>query len=714
MRTTTLLSERAVAMAPGPSRSMAALLVGATTQRRLLAYMLIAVCAVIALVHAPSLSARATYLDDHFFALQNPLVQNPSWESTRRFVVEVWEPSTIPGFYLPLTMISLMVDREMSGRYDSIRTYHRTSLVFHVANTALLGVFLYLLFGRPGVAAGLALLFGLHPLSVESVCWISERKTVLSAFFALWSLIFYLRFTEQRRRWQFLACCVTYALALLAKPIAVPLPAMMLLIDHWPLKRLSRKAIVEKWPLFAIGVLSALVILVSQQRTAPVQLPGDYDPWRVPLVLCHNIIFYLHKFFWPAALSAYYGFPSPMSLRSPAVLIGVVGTCLLIPLLILSHRKTRAPLTGWLIFFVMIFPAMGIISVTPTIAANRYLYLSSLGFLMVLAALFKWLVAVTPECRKAIGQAALVAILLAAAGAETVALRRYQSHWRDTVELHEYLLTTEPDAPKLILSLGVAYAHRGQPEKAVECYRRALELTPDDAATYYNLALALSRQGPEHTDEVIEHYQKALEEDPTLTVARLNLGNVLLATGDCKSAIEQYSAIIESDSGSAVAYYKLGRALVFSDKPTEGLEHLHEALQINPGFLLALKDAGWFLATHPDEGVRDPNEALEFAERAVALTGRRDAGVLDVLAAAYACDAQYGKAVETAQEALTIARRLRNDELADQIAEHLQAYEMERPYIESPRVQLDRLVAKAKQEVQAAGATQNSKLETQD
>jgi len=232
---------------------------------------------------------------------------------------------------------------------------------------------------------------------------------------------------------------------------------------------------------------------------------------------------------------------------------------------------------------------------------------------------------------------------------------------------------------------------------------------------HYNLALALSRQGPQHTTEVIEHYQKALEADPTLTVAYLNLGNVFLATGDCDRAIEQYQEILENRSDFAPAHYKLGLALILSGKPGEGLEQLREALKINPSFLLALKDAAWFLATHPDEAVRDPNEALEHAERAATLSGGRDAGVLDVLAAAYASDAQYARAVETAQEALTIARRLRNDELAARIEEHLRAYEMERPYLESPRVQLERMVAKTKrEETQAGGATQDSKLETQN
>ncbi|MEN6336876.1 MAG: tetratricopeptide repeat protein, partial [Phycisphaerales bacterium] len=562
--------------------------------------------------------------------------------------------------------------------------------------TALVGVFLYLLFGRPVIAAGLAMLFGLHPLSVESVCWISERKTVLAAFFALWSLIFYVRFTREGERWHFVACCVAYALALLSKPIAVPLPAMMLLIDHWPLNRLDRKAIVEKWPLFVLGVLSAIVILVSQQRTAPAQLPGDYNPWQVPLILCHNIVFYLHKYFWPVALSAYYGFPVPMGLRSPTVLIGVVGTCLLIPLLVLSHRRTRAPLTGWLIFFIMIFPAMGIISVTPTIAANRYLYLPSLGFLMVLGALLKWLGTVAPKGRKAMTQLAIVGVLLAAAGTEAVALRRYQSQWSDTVKLHEYLLATEPHATKLNSSLGVELASRGQFAQAVEFYRRALESSPDDKVTHYNLALALSRQGTEHTDEVIEHYRKALEEEPKFIVARLNLGNVFLDRGDCSRALEQYQEILKIQSDFAPAKYNIGRVMVFSDKSAEGIECLREAVRLHPGFLMATRDLAWFLATHPNAEVRDANEAIRLAERAEAMTQGRDATMLDTLAAAYASDGRYRKATETAEKALALAKRVANHELAAEIEERLRLYQLECPCYENPKVQLERMVTRWK------------------
>lgn len=707
MQATTLRSDCEATTAPGLRRTMTTWGTGSASQKQLLVYLLMGVCALVFLVHAPSLSARATYLDDHLFALRNPLVQDPSWNSVKRFATELIEPSTVPGFPMPLTMVSLMMDRLMAGRYDSMRAYHRTSLMLHVGNTILVGVFLYLLFGRPFIAASLALLFGVHPLSVESVCWISERKTVLAAFFALWSLIFYVRFTQDHRRGQSAACLVAYALALLSKPIAVPLPAMMLLLDHWPLKRLSRRAFLEKLPLFAVGAVAAIVIFVSQTQNAEVHLPGDYTPWHIPLVLCHNVVFYLHKFFWPASLSAYYGFPSPMSPKSPAILMGVIGTCVLIALLVLSHRRTRAPLAGWLIFFVMIFPAMGIVGVTPTIAANRYLYLPSLGFLMVLAALLKWLGAVTAERRKIMLQTGLVVVLLMAAGAETIALRRYQSQWSDTVRLHEYLLSTEPHATKLNSSLGVEFAARGQIEKAVEHYHRALESSPDDNASRYNLALVLSRWGPEHTNAAIEHYRKVLEMEPDFTLARLNLGNLFLATSDCNEAIAQYQTIIKDRSDFAPAYYNLGRALTFSGHPAEGIEHLREAFRIDPGFFSARNDLVWFLATHPNEAIRDPNEAVALATKTRDMTGSRNARVLDILAAAYASSGQYGKAVETAQEALTIMRRLpqNDDELVTDIQERLRLYSMSLPYWETPRVQLDRMIARRAKWERAADGT---------
>ena len=677
-------------------------LVNAEGQGQLLVYLLVLVCTFVFLVHLPALSNGATFLDDNMYVGRNPLVNNPSWASARRFFAEVWEPSTVRGYYQPLTMVSLMLDRYLGGPQDAVRTFHRTSLVLHVANTALLAALLYGLFGRPIIAAGVALLFGLHPISVESVCWIAERKTVLATFFALLSLLVYVRYTRDPKRRYYAGCTAAYVLALLSKPIVVPLPAMLLLMDYWPLDRLRRKSITEKIPLFAIGSLFAGITYISQSWAASVHLPGHYNPLHVPLILCHNIVFYLYKYFWPLDLSAYYKFPAPMSFGHPMVLLGVVGTTILVPLLIVSRRWSRAPLTGWLIFFVMIFPAIGIVSVTPTIAANRYAYLPSIGLLMVVTAFLVWVGEGPSHAGVVLWRSASVLLVLTLACMESMVVRQYLNQWQDTMVLHQYMLAMSPHASRVRANLAAELLSTGNVSGAVVQYRAALADAPDDRRIRYNLAVAL--QGlPDSKDEAKRHYREVLKHNSPLALsARLNLGNVLLLEGELVEAVVHYREALKLDTEFRDGYYNLGKTLVMAGQAEEGMQHLRQSVGIGPEFLPAIKDLAWFLATHPNAAIRDPNEALEYAERAMEISQGRNAGIIDVLAAAYACDEQYGKAVETAQKALAIVRRLRNDELASDIEEHLRLYDMGLPYWEAPRVQLDRMIAKQKQREQQA------------
>jgi len=159
------------------------------------------------------------------------------------------------------------------------------------------------LFGHVWPAAAAGLLFGLHPMTVEPLCWVSERKTLLAAFFALWSLVLYLRFIRKNNCKLYFGCLLMYILALMSKPTSLPLPVMMLLMDYWPLKRLNRRAILEKLPLLLVAAVFALITYVSQSRAGTTVSPTQYGPQRIPLIICHNIIFYLYKIIWPANLS---------------------------------------------------------------------------------------------------------------------------------------------------------------------------------------------------------------------------------------------------------------------------------------------------------------------------------------------------------------------------------------------------------------------------
>ena len=212
-----------------------------------LAALAVGVAVAVMIGHWPALSARALAFDDDKHIFQNVLVQNPGFSSARRIVGEVLEPS-VGGYYKPLSMLSLMLDRAVADQPDDVRPFRRTSLGLHVVNTILVVVLLYQLFGQPWVAALVGLLFGLHPCTVEAIPWTAERKALVSAFFSLWCLVLYVRYAR-RRGWGFYAAAlVMYLCALLSKPTATPVVALLLLLDYWPIRRLSWRAVWEKLP----------------------------------------------------------------------------------------------------------------------------------------------------------------------------------------------------------------------------------------------------------------------------------------------------------------------------------------------------------------------------------------------------------------------------------------------------------------------------------
>jgi tetratricopeptide (TPR) repeat protein len=663
-------------------------------QGRILACLIVGVCILVLWVYLPALSAQAMLFDDIQCVKNNPLVQNPSWGSVRRFFGEVWRPSTVRGYYQPLTMVSLMVDRYLAAGPDDLSAYHRTNLLLHIGNATLLAVLIYLLFGEPVVAAGVALLFGVHPITVDSVCWLSERKTLLASFFALISLILYVRFTQRRRTGFYLGCLSAYVLALLSKPITVPLPAMMLLMDYWPLGRFGRRSAVEKLPLFAVGGVFAVITYVSQRSAAGVYWPARGNLLYVPMVLCHNAIFYLRKLILPLNLSPHYEPPSVVGFADPAFSASMIACVLLALLLVLLFRHAPAPLIGSLIFFVMLLPAMGIIRVTKPLVANRYVYLPYLGILLVLAWLLmqlrrafqkRWL-------RASYFGVPLVILVLGTLGA--VGTRRYLRPWSNTGELQRYVLRLFPNAPMLHNDLGLYLASHGRYQEAVEHFRAALRTGPNLWQAHHNLALGLDQTGGD-AEEMVQHYRRAIELVPGDMAARISLGLALCQRGDFDRGLAVLCEASEVEQGLrlSLARYTLGYLLLLQGQTRPGLACLREVLADSPRFLLAIKGLAWFLATHPVEAFRDPREAVLLAERARSITRGQDVAVLDVLAAAYASQGRYDKAVNIAKEAVGVSTRLGDSDSTKQIEKRLRLYEARRPYRTDPRAQLQEFMS---------------------
>jgi tetratricopeptide (TPR) repeat protein len=561
----------------------------------LIAVLTISVCSLVLITHWPALSAQAVSFDDSQYFIDNFLVRDPSWESAKRFLTEVFEPSTVKGYYQPLTMISLMLDYAIGGHTENLTPFHRTSLLLHIANTAMIIVLLYQLFGNVWAAAGIGLLFGVHPLTVEVIAWTSERKTLLAAFFMLWSLILYVRFTRRNNFKIYIGCVVMYVLALMSKPTSTPLPVMMLLMDYWPLRRLKWQTVLEKLPLFVIGGVSAVITYISQSRAGSVVTAEPYGPIQVLLVVCHNIIFYLFKMIWPVNLSSHYAFPKPFGLSEPTVIIGVVGTFILILLLLISLRRTRAALTGWLIFFVMVFPTMQVYRFSDVIAADKFIYLPSIGILMILTSFLVWICSADDTRRHTKKYVILAFIVILPAGAESFASRQYLSKWKDTVSLFRHMIRVTPKAIPPRNCLGVALRKRGEVEQAIECFTEMLKIDPNNFNAHVNIGVALASKGK--LDEAASCYKEAIRLSPANAGIYRNLAIVLAAQGRIDEAVVVYREGLEHKPNHPEYLYDgLGLLLFQQGKTDEAISCFSEAIHLSPTTAGIYKNYGKMLA----------------------------------------------------------------------------------------------------------------------
>lgn len=565
--------------------------------------------------HWPALKSEAVFFDDGEYLVQNRLVKNPSWFSARRFLTEVLEPSTVRGYYHPLAMISLMFDYAVGGRVDYLMPFHRTSLCLHVANVLLVVVLFYLLFGRYLPALIIGILFGLHPLNADSVVWIAERKTVLAGFFTLCSIVLYLLFTKSGKKRFFLPSVAAYILAVMSKPTSIMLPFLLLLLDFWPLRRTSKRTLVEKIPFFIIFLAAGAVIFASQDRAANVTVPFDAPLVQVPMLLCHNIGFYLFKAIWPVGISAYYPFPEPFEFSHPSVVAGLIGTAVVFIALALSVRKTYALITGWLFFFVAILPAMGVLSFTDVIVANRFMYLPILGFLLPTGLFLRWLLydrrTGLSLTLRWILTAAVVVVLVCSQFRATF---NYLRNWQDGEKLYRYMISVSPHSAKLYNNLGNVLPD-GDIEAKIRCYEKAIALDANQVRAYINLGNVYGRIG--RADEAIDYYKKALMAPPDQAVryyiGYYNLGLTYAEKGDFKRAIACYEEAIRLKGDFVLGYEYWAVALANLGKIDEAIDKLSAILRIEPTNVKACCNIGILLEQQGkvDEAISQYRRALE-------------------------------------------------------------------------------------------------------
>lgn len=552
------------------------------------------------LVYFPCLNNGFVNWDDPRYVYENPYIR--SLDS--RFFGWMFT-SFYASFWHPLTLLSHALDYSLWG--SNPWGHHLTSILLHGLNTFLVVILVIRLLeyarvrreislsgetlrGKPVIAGVITgLLFGLHPLHVESVAWVSERKDVLCAFFFLLSLLCYLGYvSSQQRRFKFYGLCLFFFIvALMSKPMAVTLPVVLLILDIYPLGRLDlksafssqRKVWSEKLPFLGLSVASSIVAVVAQQVGGALA-PLDYLPpgFRI-LGSIRALCFYLVKMVWPNGLVPFYPHPLKVSLSDPQYMIPLVVLIDITALCIWLWPRQRIWSAAWAYYVVTLLPVLGIIQVGSHAAADRYTYLPSLGpFLLAGLGLARaWEKIGRSMHRKLFIMipSILLVTLLANLTVEQIKV------WNNSITLWSHELKQFPDdAPWVYGARGIEYADLGNYQRAIKDFDRAIELDPEDAKTYCNRGLAYASLGNHR--RAIEDYNKGIEVDSQYAQTYLNRGALYGQLGNYQKAIKDFGTAIELDPQFAQAYSNRGLAYQRLGRYQPAIEDFDKAIGLEP------------------------------------------------------------------------------------------------------------------------------------
>jgi tetratricopeptide (TPR) repeat protein len=610
-------------------------------------------------VYLPVRHYQFVNYDDDVYVTLNPHIHHGLTRKAVEwsFAAGLLYSSPNADYWRPLSYLSHALDIELFGFQPA--GHHLMSVALHVAATVSLFWVLQLMTGALWRSAFVAALFALHPLHVESVAWVAERKDVLSGLFFILTLGAYTRYSRKPSVSGYLLVLGLFVLGLMSKPIVVTLPLVLLLLDYWPLRRCAGPAkaedyyrsdlrsqfpiqtvlrlVLEKLPFFVLAAGLSLFTFHSQKAVGAV---SHLDQVSLSARIENALVSYgayLLNLFWPADLAVLY----PYHLVLPAwqvwgslVLLGGITV-----LVLAGARRCPWLPVGWCWYLGMLLPVIGIIQVGSQARADRYTYLSSIGlFLMVV-----WTVGeLCPSWRHRKGLLGVLMGLVVAI--MTVCTSVQISYWRNSESLWMHTLACTSDNVAPHYHLGLAFSQQRRADEAIAQFQKSLEIQPDDAEARYNLGTVLLQQ--KRLDEAVAQLQKALEIKPDDASAHKNLG---------------------------VAFFQQGRL-------DEAVAHFKKSLEIRPDQVEIQNNLAWLLATYPQPSLRNGSEAVELAQRANQLAGDRNPTLLCTLAAAYAEAGRFTEAVETAQRALQLAGEQYNFALANDIQSQLKLYQAGLPF----------------------------------
>ena len=619
--------------------------------------------------------------DDGVYVVKNSFVQRGLTPGSLAWAFNIGHAAN----WHPLTWMSHMMDCQLYGLRPM--GHHLTSLLLHAANALLLFLLMSGMTGRIWRSAFVAAVFAIHPVHVESVVWVAERKDVLSTFFALLALLAYASYARNPSVKRYIPVAALFALGLMAKPMLVTLPLLMLMLDCWPLGRFARAGkakwslVWEKAPLFALSAGSCAATFLAQNSGGAVASLA----YRSMGVRAENAavsyVAYLAKMVWPSGLSFFYPHPGT-SLPTYEWMGAVVA---LVAATWFALRVTGARpyvIVGWLWYLVTLVPVIGLVQVGQQAMADRYTYIPSIGILIIVA----WGV---PEALAGFGhnvpkhRVAAVAVLGGVVvAALTVCTYIQIGYWRNTRTLCLHALAVTRNNAVAHSTWAAELARKGADEEAMRQYSAALEISPGDALSHINLGYLLQKRG--QFREAAEHYGHGLGDRAFGETANMNLGGILLRHGRVEDAIPCFVRATQINPKNALAHYRLAYSLCDRDRFAEGIEEYRKALRLKPSLQDAANDLAWVLATHGDPSIRNGAEAVRLAESACRGRGGRNPGHVDTLAAAYAEVGRFSDAVAAARKALKLAVAAKQPDVARGIRAHMALYESGRPFHYAP------------------------------
>ena len=543
----------------------------------------------------------------------------------------------------PLTTITHMLDCQLYGLKAG--WHHFSNVLLHAIASILLFFALQRMTGAFWRSAFVAAVFAIHPLHVESVAWVAERKDVLSGVFFMLTLLAYMHYARAPSTRRYLMAAFVFALGLLSKPMLVTLPFVLLLLDYWPLDRIRGKTsnigrqvfrlFLEKIPLIALSAVSGTVTFLAQRGAV-----GWIE--QLPMLSRFNnaivaYIVYMRQMFWPAGLAVFYPHPEnrlpPWQISLALTVLAAITTAAVI-----LRRKVPYFIIGWFWYLGMLVPVIGLVQVGWQGHADRYTYLPQIGLYIA----GTWAVADLTDSWRRQGILLTAAALLVIAALSWSA-RIQTSYWRDSETLFTHALAVTKNNDVAENNLGIIFLEKGKLDEAIFRLQAAIDLRPENGPAHNNLAKALLQKG--ELAQAMVHYRKFLEIEPQNVEARNILGTALIQQGHVREAVEQWE----------------------------------DALASQPENGNAANNLAWVFATCPDDTVRDGPRAVELAERALRLSGGKIPIIFRVLAAAYAENGQFAQAIETAQRGAELANSQGNPALASELQSNIALYQAGRP-----------------------------------